>query len=92
MTIIIKSRQGLFDTVKESIAEVVDLRFRQDELTELTNLDSDLGFDSLDLIELVMTVEEKLNIEIPDEVADGYEKKTIGEFINLIEGIKGNVY
>jgi acyl carrier protein len=30
----------------------------------------DLGADSLDLVELIMTVEEEFNIEIPDEDAE----------------------
>lgn len=34
---------------------------------------SDLGLDSLDVVEVVMAVEEEFGLNIPDEVADGFE-------------------
>ena len=37
------------------------------EITEATSLKEDLGADSLDLFELVMSLEEEYNIEIPSE-------------------------
>jgi acyl carrier protein len=43
----------------------------------------DLGADSLDLVELVMLLEEKFTISIPDE--DFEKMRTVGEAIDYIE-------
>lgn len=57
----------------------------EDRLNQSARLGADLGVDSLDLVELVMEVEERLNIDIPDEEVDGrVEDQTIGEVFNLV--------
>ena len=43
----------------------------------------DLGFDSLDTVELVMALEEAFDIEIPDEAAEGIT--TVGDAVKYIE-------
>ena len=43
---------------------------------------SDLGLDSLDVVEVVMAVEEEFGIEIPDEAADNF--KTPQEVIEYV--------
>jgi acyl carrier protein len=48
-----------------------------------SSFSSDLGFDSLDLVELVMAFEEEFNIEIPDEAAEKIVK--VSDAINYIE-------
>lgn len=45
---------------------------------------SDLGLDSLDVVEVVMAVEEEFGLEIPDEAAD--EFKSPEDVINFIHG------
>ncbi len=40
------------------------------EITHEMSFADDLGADSLDLVELIMTVEEEFNIEIPDDEAE----------------------
>lgn len=47
----------------------------------------DLGADSLDIVELVMTMEEEFDIQIPDE--DGEKIKTVGDAISYIVEKKG---
>ena len=39
----------------------------ESELTMETNIAKDLDADSLDVVELLMTIEDEFNIEIPDE-------------------------
>lgn len=43
---------------------------------------SDLGLDSLDVVEVIMAVEEEFGIEIPDEAADSF--KTPQEVIEFV--------
>jgi acyl carrier protein len=55
-------------------------------LETLKNTDSildDLGADSLDTVELIMSFEEEFQIEIPDDVAEGIN--TVGDAIKCIE-------
>lgn len=42
----------------------------------------DLGADSLDIVELVMTMEEEFDLDIPDE--DAEKMKTVGDVVNYI--------
>lgn len=44
---------------------------------------NDLGADSLDTVELIMSLESEFDIEIPDEKAE--KIKTVGEAIEYIE-------
>ncbi|PAF50552.1 acyl carrier protein [Helicobacter sp. 13S00477-4] len=46
----------------------------------------DLGADSLDVVELVMALEEKFEIEIPDEQAE--KIVTVGDVVKFIEDNK----
>ncbi len=46
----------------------------------------DLGADSLDVVELVMALEEKFEIEIPDEEAEKIQ--TVGDVVAYIEKSK----
>ncbi len=47
-----------------------------------TNFVDDLKFDSLDIVELMMKMEDDFGVEIPEEDAEGL--KTVGDVINYI--------
>jgi acyl carrier protein len=53
------------------------------KVVENANLINDLGADSLDQVELVMELEEKLGIEIPEEKAQ--KITTVGDLFKFIE-------
>ena len=46
---------------------------------------AEIGFDSLDEVELVMDVEEEFDIELPDEPAQ--DCRTVGDLIALVERV-----
>ncbi|MEY2418811.1 MAG: acyl carrier protein [Actinomycetota bacterium] len=52
------------------------------KVTEDATFADDLEADSLDVVELVMALEEKLDISIPEEELEGI--KTVGEALNII--------
>ena len=55
----------------------------RDKVTEAASITDDLGADSLDVVDLVMSFEEEFDIEIPD---DQVEKiKTVGDIVKFIE-------
>lgn len=54
-----------FEKVRDIIVEIISCG--EDEVTMETNLKEDLGIDSLDAMEIAMSVEEKLGVSIPEE-------------------------
>ena len=71
----------VFDDVKEILAEQLDLNLDDIELN--SNLTDDLGADSLDAIDIVMSVEDQYSIEVPDETIEAM--KTVEDIVNFIE-------
>ncbi len=72
---------ALIDDVKEVVVE--QLNCNADEVKEESKFVEDLGADSLDVVELVMALEEKFDIEIPDSDAEAIA--TVGDAIKYIE-------
>ncbi|MDY6803882.1 MAG: acyl carrier protein [Cyanobacteriota bacterium] len=60
--------QETFEKVQKIVVE--QLEVKEDEVTPQANFATDLGADSLDVVELVMAFEEEFDIEIPDEAAE----------------------
>ncbi len=69
----------------EKIQSVLSQQFEvaADSITEETNIIDDLGADSLDVVELIMSVEDEFGLSIPDE--DAAELTTVGKLIEYIE-------
>ena len=71
----------VFEKMKEVLADQFDVD--PETITKDTDLMSDLGADSLDLVELIMTLEEEYGVSATDESI--YEHKTVGEISDYIE-------
>ncbi len=83
----------IFERVKEVIVE--QLGVEENEVVPSANFVDDLGADSLDLVELIMSLEEKFSdssrkIEIPDE--DAEKILTVQDAVDYIRdlGIQDN--
>ena len=63
------------------ISERLDVTM--DSVTPQASFLDDLGADSLDVVELMMALEEKYNLEIPD--ADAERIKTVQDVVSYIE-------
>ena len=72
---------ALIDEIKEVVVE--QLSVSADEVKEDSKFVEDLGADSLDVVELVMALEEKFDIEIPDEEAE--KIATVADVVKYIE-------
>ncbi len=72
---------ALIDDVKEVVVE--QLNVNPDEVKEESRFVEDLNADSLDVVELIMELEEKFDIEIPDSDAESIA--TVGDVIKYIE-------
>lgn len=59
-------------TLLSSFAKLAATAQQKPPLPE-SKFKTDLGLDSLDVVEVVMAVEEEFGLSIPDEIADGFE-------------------
>lgn len=71
----------VFEKVAAILAEQLDVEV--DEITMATDVVDDLGADSLDIVDLVMTLEDEFDLEIPDE--DIESARTVGELVKYLE-------
>lgn len=71
----------VFDKVKELISEQLDVE--ADDITEASNIQDDLGADSLDVVDLVMALEDEFDVEIPEDQVENI--KTVGDIVKFIE-------
>ena len=71
----------VFDQIKEMLAEQLDLD--ESKITMDSDIVEDLEADSLDVVDLVMSMEDEFGVEVPDEVIEGF--KTVGDVVRYIE-------
>ena len=71
----------IFEQVKKILCDQLDLE--EEQVNEDSEVIDDLGDDSLDIVDLVMTLEEEFDTEIPDE--DIENLKTVGDIVKYIE-------
>jgi acyl carrier protein len=75
------------DTEKEVIAIIAEqLAKPEDNISEKSHFIDDLGADSLDLVEIIMAIEEKFGIEIPE--GEQEKIRTVGDAIAYIKNNK----
>ena len=67
-------------TIKEVAAEVLSVD--PDLVTETARFKEDLDADSLDLVEMVMGLEERFDISVPEEDLEGVT--TVGQAVDLV--------
>ena len=76
----------IFEKLVEILAEQLDTD--KEAMTADTKIADDLGADSLDLVDLLMSIEDEFEIEIPDEDVEGLQ--TIGEVADYIAAHKND--
>ena len=72
-------------SVEEKVKNIIveQLGVDMESVTPEASFIDDLGADSLDIVELVMTMEEEFDLEIPDD--DAEKIKTVNDVINYIK-------
>ncbi len=71
----------IFEKVKKIIVD--QLKVDESLVTMDSNIQEDLGADSLDAVELIMALEEEFGIDVQDEEAEKF--KTVGDVVRYIE-------
>ena len=71
----------VFEKIREILCDQLDLN--EDDVTMSSNLLDDLGADSLDMVDLVMTIEDQFELDVEDEDVENI--KTVGDIVHYIE-------
>lgn len=74
----------VFEKIRTILCEQLELS--EDQVTMDSNIAEDLGADSLDVVDLIMSIEDEFGVEVPDEDIEGI--KTVGDVVNYIENAK----
>ncbi len=70
-----------FDKVKKLLAD--QLNIDASKITESSKVIDDLGADSLDVVEMLMTLEDEFNVTVTDD--ESVNLKTVGDIVKLID-------
>jgi acyl carrier protein len=76
----VTTKEDVFTTLRDVAVEVLGVD--ADAVVESASFKDDLDADSLDLVELVMALEEKLDIAVPEEDLEGIG--TVGDALGLL--------
>ncbi|WP_405341299.1 acyl carrier protein [Ruminococcus sp.] len=71
----------VLEKIKVILAGQFDVE--EDSIKPETDLQDDLGADSLDVVDLLMSIEDEFEIEIPDEEIENI--RTVADLVNYIE-------
>ena len=74
----------VFEKIRAILCEQLELN--EDQVTMNSNIAEDLGADSLDVVDLIMSIEDEFDVEVPDESIESI--KTVGDVVNYIENAK----
>ena len=74
----------VFEKLREIISE--QLEISEELITMESHLMEDFDADSLDLVDLVMSVEDEFGVEVPEEAVENL--KTVGDVVKFIEDNK----
>ena len=74
----------IFEQVRDALAQQFEVE--PDSITMDTNLIDDLGADSLDVVELIMSLEDSFGISISDE--DAAQLYTVGKVVDYLEKLQ----
>lgn len=74
----------VFEKIRAILCEQLDVE--ESAVTMESNIAEDLGADSLDVVDLIMSIEDEFDLEVPDDQIENI--KTVGDVVNYIENVK----
>ncbi|NLV17493.1 MAG: acyl carrier protein [Syntrophomonadaceae bacterium] len=72
---------AILDDLKDIIVDILDVQAQ--EITEESKLVEDLKADSLDIVEMLMQIEDKFGLQIPESTAEDF--KTVKDVVDYLE-------
>lgn len=73
----------MFEKLRKLIA--LQLKIPEDKVTMESKIKDDLGADSVDILQLLMTLEDEHGIEIPDEKLVRFN--TVGDIVEYLDSV-----
>ena len=74
----------VFEKVKAILSEQFDVE--EDSITLESSITEDLGADSLDVVDLLMSIEDEFEVEVPDSEVENI--KTVCDLVKYIDEAK----
>ena len=74
----------VFEKIRSILCDQLDVE--EQDITMDSNIAEDLGADSLDVVDLIMSIEDEFEVEVPDDQIENI--KTVGDVVNYIESAK----
>ncbi len=74
-------RNGYFEKIRALLAEQLDVD--PEKITTDSDIMSDFEADSLDIVDMVMTLEDEFGIEVPDDAIESL--RTVGDVVNFVD-------
>ena len=71
----------IFEKIRAILAEQLDIE--EDRITMDSNLAEDFDADSLDVVDVIMSLEDEFGIEVPDEAIE--DLHTVGDVVRFVE-------
>ena len=71
----------VFEKVRAILCQQLDVE--EDQVSMESNIADDLGADSLDLVDLLMSLEDEFDVDVPDEMVENI--KTVGDLVKYIQ-------
>ena len=72
----------VFEKIKKILSD--QLNVNEKDISMDSNIINDLNADSLDIVDIIMSIEEEFDLELQDEQVDNF--KTVGDIVHYIEG------
>jgi acyl carrier protein len=66
---------------------VEQLGVQENQLTSDARIEEDLGADSLDKVEIIMSLDERFSVSVPDEIAE--RVSTVGDLCEMLADLLG---
>lgn len=73
------------EEIKERVVHIIDMQVwvERDCISENALVKEDLGFDSIDCVEVIMEIEKEFSISIPDNLAENV--RLVSDYYKLVE-------
>lgn len=71
----------IFERIRTVLAEQLDIE--EDKITMDSDIMEDFEADSLDIVDMVMSLEDEFGVEIPDEEVENL--RTVGDVVRYVE-------
>ena len=75
------ARRDILEGIREIICDQLDLE--EDKVTMDSDIMEDFEADSLDVVDLVMSIEDEFGLEVPDDQIENF--RTVGDVVRYIE-------